>query len=90
MRCATSRARRSRCTAAARFRELAAKSLDVEQRKFMNGTSSNFVVAQRQEDLAGAQVAELTAVLEHTKASAAVAKATGELLELPQNRADVK
>jgi HAE1 family hydrophobic/amphiphilic exporter-1 len=77
-------------TAAARFRELAAKSLDVEQRKFMNGTSSNFVVAQRQEDLASAQVAELTAVLEHTKASAAVAKATGELLQLRKIELDVK
>jgi outer membrane protein TolC len=77
-------------TAAARFRELAAKSLDVEQRKFINGTSSNFVVAQRQEDLASAQVSELTAVLEHTKASAAVAKATGELLELRKIELDVK
>jgi outer membrane protein len=67
-------------TAAARFRELSTKSLDVEQRKFVNGTSSNFVVAQRQEELAAAQIAEVSAVLEHTKAAAALARATGELL----------
>jgi outer membrane protein TolC len=66
--------------AAARFRELAEKSLDVEQRKFLNGTSSNFVVAQRQEELAAAQLAELTAVLAHTKAAATLARATGLLL----------
>jgi outer membrane protein len=66
--------------AAARFRELAEKSLDVEQRKFLNGTSSNFVVAQRQEELAAAQLSELAAVLAHTKASAKLSLATGELL----------
>jgi len=66
--------------AAAKFRALAEKSLDVEQRKFLNGTSSNFVVAQRQEELAAAQLSELTAVLEYTKAAAALARATGTLL----------
>jgi outer membrane protein TolC len=67
--------------AAAKFRALAEKSLDVEQRKFLNGTSSNFVVAQRQEELAAAQLAELMAVLAHTKAAAALARATGQLLD---------
>jgi outer membrane protein TolC len=67
-------------TAAARFRELAEKSLEVEERKFLNGTSSNFVVAQRQEELAAAQLSELTAVLGHTKAQTALARATGKLL----------
>lgn len=67
--------------AAARFRELAEKSLDVEQRKFLNGTSSNFLVAQRQQELAAAQLSELAAVLGHTKATAALARATGRLLE---------
>ncbi|HEY5923760.1 MAG TPA: TolC family protein [Kofleriaceae bacterium] len=66
--------------AAARFRELSEKSLDVEQRKFLNGTSSNFIVAQRQEELAAAQLSELTAVLEHTKAEIRLARATGTLL----------
>lgn len=66
--------------AAGRFRELAAQSLDVEQRKFLNGSSSNFLVAQRQEELAAAQVAELSALLAHQKASAALLHATGTLL----------
>jgi outer membrane protein TolC len=66
--------------AAAKFRALAEQSLDVEQRKFLNGTSSNFVVAQRQEELAAAQLAELSAVLAHTKAAATLARATGQLL----------
>ena len=67
--------------AAARFRELATRSLEVEQRKFLNGTSSNFFVAQRQEELASAQLAELSAVLGHKKATAALLRATGQLLD---------
>ncbi|NVB85241.1 MAG: TolC family protein [Kofleriaceae bacterium] len=66
--------------AAAKFRELAAKSLEIEQRKFLNGQSSNFLVAQHQQELAAAQVAELGAMLDHKKASAALSLATGELL----------
>lgn len=76
--------------AAALFRELAQKSLDVEQRKFLNGTSSNFVVAQRQEELAAAQLAELSAVLAHTKAAATLASATGVLLDERHIVLDVK
>jgi outer membrane protein TolC len=68
-------------TAAARFRELATRSLDAEQRKFRNGTSSNFFVAQRQQDLASAQLSELSAVLAHKKATAALLRATGRLLD---------
>ena len=67
--------------AAARFRELAAQSLEVEQRKFLNSNSTNFFVAQRQGDLAVAQLAELAAVLSHKKATAARLRATGELLD---------
>ena len=66
--------------AAAEFRRLAAQSLELEQRKFMNGTSSNFFVAQRQEEVAAAQLAELAALLDHTKAATALARATGVLL----------
>jgi outer membrane protein TolC len=76
--------------AAALFRSLAEKSLEVEQRKFMNGTSSNFVVAQRQEELAAAQLAELSAVLAHTKAAATLASATGMLLDERHIVLDVK
>ena len=68
-------------TAAAKFRELSTQSLEVEERKFLSGTSSNFVVAQRQEELANAQLAELTAVLGHKKATAALLRATGKLLD---------
>ncbi|HUS32707.1 MAG TPA: TolC family protein [Kofleriaceae bacterium] len=66
--------------AAAHFRQIAEKTLEVEQRKFLNGSSSQVVVAQRQEELAAAQIAEVGAVLDHTKAVAALGRATGELL----------
>jgi outer membrane protein TolC len=68
-------------TAAARFRELATRSLDAEQRKFRNGSSSNFFIAQRQQELASAQLSELSAVLAHKKATAALLRATGRLLD---------
>ncbi len=67
--------------AAATSLELTTESLEVEERKFISGTSSNFVVAQRQEELANAQLAELTAVLNHKKATAALLHATGKLLD---------
>jgi outer membrane protein TolC len=66
--------------AAARFRELAAQSLEVEQRKFLNGTSQNLFVAQRQDALASAQLAELDALLGHNRAAATLSRATGRLL----------
>jgi outer membrane protein TolC len=86
----TQRSAALQVTAAARFRELSAQSLDVEQRKFLNGTSSNFFVAQRQEELASAQLAELTAVLGHQKATAALLRATGQLLEERRIALDVR
>ncbi|HEY3807416.1 MAG TPA: TolC family protein [Kofleriaceae bacterium] len=67
--------------AAAKFRELATENLAVEQRKFAASTSSNFLVAQRQEDLATAQLAELQAVLSHKKALVQLLRAEGTLLE---------
>jgi outer membrane protein TolC len=66
--------------AAASFRALAEQSLEVEQRKFLAGTSFNFVVAERQESVARAQLAELTALLAHQKAKLALERATGLLL----------
>jgi outer membrane protein TolC len=66
--------------AAARFRELAEKSLEIEQRKFLNGTSQNLFVAQRQDALASARQAELDALLVHNRAATALARATGRLL----------
>jgi outer membrane protein len=66
--------------AAARARSLAEQTLDIEQRRFVNSQSSTFVVAGRQQELASAQLAELAAVLDHQKASAALLRATGRLL----------
>ena len=77
----TQRSAALQVTAAARLRELAAQSLEVEQRKFLNSNSTNFLVAQRQGDLAAAQLAEIAAVLNHKKASAALLHASGELLD---------
>ncbi|MBV8758118.1 MAG: TolC family protein [Deltaproteobacteria bacterium] len=67
--------------AAAKFRTLSAKNLEIEQRKFLTGQTSNFVIAQRQEELAQAQLAELQAVVAHKKAQAALLRATGRLLD---------
>ncbi len=64
-------------------------SLEVEQRKFLSNQSSNFVLGQHQDELAAAQLAELTAVLVHKKATAALLKPTGELLEQRHIQLDV-
>jgi outer membrane protein TolC len=67
--------------AAAKFRDLAQQALEAEERKFLNGTSSNFVVAQRQADLASAQLAELAALIGHRKATTALDADMGVLLD---------
>ncbi|HEY0255339.1 MAG TPA: TolC family protein [Kofleriaceae bacterium] len=67
--------------AASKFRQLSTESLEVEQRKFLSNQSTNFVLGQHQDELAAAQLSELTAVLVHKKASAALLKATGKLLD---------
>jgi len=69
--------------AAAKFRDLAQRALDAEQRKFLNGNnmSNNILVALKQDQLAQAQLAELTAVIAHHKASTAIDTAMGVLLE---------
>ncbi len=67
--------------AAARFRDLADRSLDVEQRRFLDGISSNFLVSQRQDEVAQARLAELSALVAHRKARTAWELATGQLLE---------
>ncbi|MEM9490364.1 MAG: TolC family protein [Myxococcota bacterium] len=72
---------RRQVLAAAKARELAERSLDAEQRKFLNGTSSNFFVAQRQAELAQAQQAELDALIGYRQARTALHQATGTLLE---------
>jgi outer membrane protein len=67
--------------AAKRSRELAAQTLELEQRRYLNGQTQIIAIAQRQEELASAQVAELDAVVAHRKASTQLLLATGKLLE---------
>lgn len=66
--------------AARRFRELAEQSQDIEQRKFLTGNAQNIDVAQRQDAVARARLAELDALIAHNLAAAAVLRATGRLL----------
>jgi outer membrane protein TolC len=75
--------------ASAKVRDLAERSLDVEQRRFLNGLSSNFFIAQRQADLAQARLAELDALIQHEKATSDLQLATGELLEARHLRFDI-
>jgi outer membrane protein len=75
--------------AAARFRVLATRALDVEQRKFQDGSSNNFMIGQRQAELAQAQLAELGAVIRHRKARTALEAAMGTLIEARGVRLDV-
>jgi len=75
--------------AASKFRQLSTESLEVEQRKFLSNQSSNFTLAQHQDELAQAQLAELQAVLVHKKATAALLKATGLLLDQRHIQLDV-
>ena len=69
--------------AAAKFRDLAQRALDAEQRKFLNGNnmSNNILVALKQDQLAQAQLAELAAIIAHHKASTAIDAAMGVLLD---------
>lgn len=67
--------------AAARFRDAAERSLAIEERRFLDGISSNFLIAQRQEELAQSQLAELSALIAHRKARTGWEIATGQLLD---------
>ncbi|HNN92707.1 MAG TPA: TolC family protein [Pseudomonadota bacterium] len=79
-----------RLYAAARARDLSDRSLEVEQRRFLNGLSSNFYVAQRQADVAQARQDELEALLQHEKARSELQLAMGDLLESRQLRFDLR
>jgi outer membrane protein TolC len=67
--------------AASHARELAGESLEIENRKYLSGSSSNIAIAGAQKDLAGAELAELRALLDHQKAETALLLATGRLLD---------
>jgi outer membrane protein TolC len=75
--------------AAAKQRRLAEGSLDAEERKFMSGQSSNFVIAQRQQDLTDARTNEIGAVIDHEKALVDLWHATGDLLPMRHVQIDV-
>lgn len=68
-------------TAARKALTLANQALEIENRKYLAGSSSNLAIAQLQNGLAGAEVAELQALLENEAAQAALLLATGQLLE---------
>jgi outer membrane protein TolC len=76
--------------ASAKSRDLAERNLDVEERRFLNGLSSNFFVAQRQAELAQARLAELDALIQHERAISDLQLSTGELLEARHLRFDVR
>jgi outer membrane protein TolC len=57
------------------------KTLDAEQKKFENGMSTSFEVLRIQTDLSNAQLAEIRAILDYTKALADLERAQGTLLE---------
>ncbi|MFH1177323.1 MAG: TolC family protein [Acidobacteriota bacterium] len=67
--------------AAVKARELAARNLDAEQKKFANGMSTNYQVLQIQEDLAAAQVAELNSRVAYRVAAVLYKVAEGDLLD---------
>jgi outer membrane protein TolC len=66
--------------AARKARELADRNLDAERKKFDNGMTTSFTVAQVQNDLTSARSNELLAVAGHLKALTAWHRAVGDLL----------
>ncbi len=67
--------------AASRSRMLAKQSLDNENRKYLSGDSSNVAIAELQNRLAAAEVAELGQLIAHQKAATALLMTTGRLLD---------
>lgn len=72
-------ARRS-VAAARKARELAERNLDAERKKFDNGMTTSFTVAQVQNDLTTARSNELLAIAGYLKAMVSWHKATGDIL----------
>jgi outer membrane protein TolC len=75
------RAAALRVIQASKSRTLTGQSLEIENRKYRSGTSSNLAIAKAQNDLATAELAELQALLNHAQASTALLLATGQLLD---------
>jgi outer membrane protein TolC len=75
------RAAALRVIQASKSRTLTGQSLEIENRKYRNGTSSNLAIAKAQNDLASAELAELGALLNHAQAATSLLLATGQLLD---------
>ena len=74
-------ASRRRVAATEKFRLLAERSLDAEQKRFLDGKSRNIDVSLQEQALAGARISVLSARIEFVKASSDLDLATGRLLE---------
>ena len=68
--------------AAAKARELAERNLDAEKKKYENGMTTSFQVAQIQNDLTTAITSELQAIATYLKDITAWHKAVGDLLDV--------
>ncbi len=74
-------ATRRRVTASEKFRTLAERSLEAERNRFLDGKSRNIDVSLREQSLASARTAVISARIEFVKASSDLDLATGRLLE---------
>jgi HAE1 family hydrophobic/amphiphilic exporter-1 len=70
-----------RIDAARAAREAAEVQLGAERERYAVGLSTNFLVLTRQNDLAGARLAEIEALTDYRAARVELARATGTLLE---------
>lgn len=70
-----------RMDAAQAAREAAEVQMQAERDRFDAGLSNNFFILTRQNDLAGAQLAENVAKADYRKAQSELARATGSLLD---------
>ncbi len=67
--------------AAQKTRILREKDLEAEKKKFVNGMSTNFLVSQKEDELAKARVNELNAIIKYKKALLDLEKQMGILLD---------
>ena len=73
--------RRARITAAEKARELAEQQLDAERKKFQLGSGQIRFVLQEQTNLTAAQVSEIQALVNYTKALVEFDRAIGRTLK---------
>ncbi len=67
--------------AAQKTRILREKDLEAEKKKFKNGMSTNFLISQKEDELAKARVNELNAIIRYKKALLDLEKQMGILLD---------